>query len=146
MSRLGRQTGAGVGTPGYISPEELGGHRITTKSDTFSFAMILWEMLTSAVPFHDYLSGPGVTYSVAKLRSLEIASKNLRPPIPADKDACRDFGISSALYAEYTAVIRECWRRETTERPDFDTLERRLVGLHRAMHKFKVDQQEQRGK
>ena len=40
--------------------------------------MILWEMLTAAIPFHDYLSGQGVSSGVQQLRQLEIASKNLR--------------------------------------------------------------------
>ena len=41
-----RLIGGGLGTPGYISPEELQGEPVTSKADTFSFAMILWELLT----------------------------------------------------------------------------------------------------
>ena len=47
-------TTVGVGTPGFISPEEMLGEAITEQSDVYSFAMILWELLTSAIPFRSY--------------------------------------------------------------------------------------------
>lgn len=40
-----------VGTPHYLSPEQVGGDRGDQKSDIFSFGAILYEMLTAQKPF-----------------------------------------------------------------------------------------------
>ena len=37
------------------------GDIVTTKSDVYSFAMILWELLTSSIPFKEFLYGPGAS-------------------------------------------------------------------------------------
>jgi eukaryotic-like serine/threonine-protein kinase len=45
-------TGAVVGTPDYISPEQVKGEKAGPPSDIFSFGVILYEMLTGDLPFH----------------------------------------------------------------------------------------------
>jgi serine/threonine protein kinase len=41
--------------------EEMMGDIVTTKSDVYSFAMILWELLTSSIPFKEFLYGRGAS-------------------------------------------------------------------------------------
>ena len=51
-----------VSTPAWMSPELLNKGEITTKSDVYSFAVILWEMLTRKEPYSN-LSVFQVSYS-----------------------------------------------------------------------------------
>ena len=40
-----------VGTPSYMSPEQIKGEKVTDRSDLFSFAVVAYEILTSKRPF-----------------------------------------------------------------------------------------------
>lgn len=44
-------TGAVVGTPGYISPEQLAGHEATVASDVYAVGVLLYELVTGKFPF-----------------------------------------------------------------------------------------------
>ncbi|MBI1947768.1 MAG: protein kinase [Deltaproteobacteria bacterium] len=48
---LATSTGSVVGTPGYISPEQLQGQQATAASDVYAVGVILYELVTGRFPF-----------------------------------------------------------------------------------------------
>jgi serine/threonine-protein kinase len=66
------QTGVMLGSPKYMSPEQVIGKRADHRSDIFSLGVIVYEMLTGAAPF----SGENVT-------ALMYQIVNFAPPAPS---------------------------------------------------------------
>ncbi|MFN7973267.1 MAG: FHA domain-containing serine/threonine-protein kinase [Acidobacteriota bacterium] len=65
------QTGKVLGTPRYMSPEQIGGEQVDGRSDIFSMGVIAYELLTGQSPF----PGHNITSIV-----LKILNENPAPP------------------------------------------------------------------
>ncbi|MBI3933947.1 MAG: protein kinase [Acidobacteria bacterium] len=77
------QVGQVVGTPAYMSPEQLTGAAVDTRSDLFSFGVVLYWMLTGEKPFAgDTITA--ITYKV--VHTAPLPPKQLNPALPADVD------------------------------------------------------------
>lgn len=72
-SKLTR-TGAMIGTPAYMSPEQIQGQPADARSDQFSFCVSVWEALFGQRPF--------VGKSLAEI-SLAVLEGDITPPPPA---------------------------------------------------------------
>lgn len=73
------ETGLVFGTYAYISPEACFGEPLDARTDIWSFGVMLYEMLTSEVPFHETTPAAMITAILAK-QPTNI--RELRPDIP----------------------------------------------------------------
>lgn len=74
-SRL-TMTGAAIGTPAYMAPEQIDGARADARSDLYSLGLVTWEMLTGQRPW----DGESLFNVITKQKTAELpAIDALRP-------------------------------------------------------------------
>jgi len=72
------KTGTVLGTPSYMSPEQLAGKKIDGRSDLFSLGVMLFQLLTGSLPFQ----ADSMASLMFKITSEEASNiKTLRPEI-----------------------------------------------------------------
>jgi serine/threonine-protein kinase len=105
------QTGVVLGSPRYMSPEQVAGKRADHRSDVFSLGVVLYEMLTGRPPF----DGENMTAIM-----LQTLNANPEPPSALNPEvpAVLDFIVAKMLAKklderyqearELAADLREC--------------------------------------
>ncbi|HXS54327.1 MAG TPA: serine/threonine-protein kinase [Usitatibacter sp.] len=103
------KTGMVLGTPSYMSPEQLAGRKIDGRSDLFSLGVTLYQMLTGKLPFEGE-SMTQLMFAIANNPHDPIRSLNasLPPWIEAviDKALAKDFEQRFQTGAELAEAIR----------------------------------------
>jgi serine/threonine-protein kinase len=107
------KTGIVLGTPMYMSPEQLGAEKLTGLSDLFSLGVTLYELLTGEVPF----KASNISVLMTKITTEEPASvAHRRAGIPASVDAVLAKAMAKrpeqrfSCGAEMAIALRNCAR------------------------------------
>jgi len=117
-------TGTVMGTPAYMSPEQVRGAVVDGRSDMFSLSVVLYEMLTAQKPF----LGESITTIIFKIVSENpVPPKELNPSVgtklnavimralakePNERyQACREFGDALQAAAAQTVNLTPTVRR-----------------------------------
>lgn len=91
-----------------MAPEVARHERYRKSADVYSFAMLLFELVTHQFPFADRLPLQAVVAS---------ALQGLRPPLPE--------GMPPSI----VSLVQRCWDARASERPTFDHIQEvRFVG------------------
>ena len=110
-------TGAVMGTPHYMSPEQAQGERADARSDVYSLGCMVYQMLAGEVPFK---GDTPLSVIMQQVNDQPRGLRDLRSDLPRQLEAVVDRSMARTL----KAVSRAC---QTCRRP-FATPCRRWVG------------------
>nr|XP_043630470.1 LIM domain kinase 2 [Erigeron canadensis] len=99
---------SGRGTPQWMAPEVLRNEPSNEKSDVFSFGIILWELVTQSIPWHNMnpLQVVGI-----------VGFMDRRLDLPEDIDP------------SLSSIIQDCWQSNPALRPSFENIMMRIPGI-----------------
>ena len=103
-----REASTIAGTMAWMAPEVIKESLVIEASDTYSFAIVLWELLTCRVPYHNLEN-----IQVAWL----VAMKGERPHLPSE------------VPKKFKLLIQNCWKEDPKQRPNFQFLVKNLDNL-----------------
>jgi serine/threonine-protein kinase len=106
-----------VGTPGYISPEQVKGEDMDHRSDLYSVGIILFELLTGRLPFN-------------REETMDVLLAHATEPAPSFSEV----GAAGCVAPEIEAMVQSCLAKDPAERPAsaMDLAERYDTALARA--------------
>ena len=119
-------TGALVGSPAYMSPEQSRGHEVTAAADLWSFGAMLYELVTGVVPFSgkdpftmiaailrgtfrrpsQVVASVGPDFEAMIMRCLKASPAERYPSASALAADLREFTRTSGLVPEAKALRR----------------------------------------
>jgi len=124
---IARLTGAGttrtgivLGTPSFMSPEQLEGRTVTGHSDLFSLGVSLFQLLTGRLPFTAD-SMTGLMQQIAEAPHPPLRA--VRPDLPACVDSIIDRALAKNPEARFesgaqmAAALEDCRSRLPTGLP-----------------------------
>jgi beta-lactam-binding protein with PASTA domain len=89
IARAGAQTdmteaGSVIGTAQYLSPEQARGDEVTAASDCYAVGIVLYEMLTGAVPFD---GDRPVAVAMKQISDEPVPPRQVEPGVPPELEA-----------------------------------------------------------
>ncbi len=84
------KTGMVLGSPSYMSPEQLSGKHVDGRSDLFSLGVMFYQMITGSLPFKAD-SMAALMFKIANEKHASVKEHN--PQLPASIDAFIDLAL-----------------------------------------------------
>ncbi|MFY0569505.1 protein kinase domain-containing protein [Archangium lansingense] len=94
------QEGMSVGTPGFMSPEQMRGRQTDGRSDLYSLGCVLYELLTGFPPF-------------PVMSSAEVVAAHLYKPVPSFHEVRPDLSLPERL----ESLVRKAMEKLPESRP-----------------------------
>jgi serine/threonine protein kinase len=99
MSRT--RTGVVIGSPRYMSPEQVSGKKVDGRSDVFSLGILLYELATGVAPFDAARPEDFLTLMQNIVSKVPVPASQLNPEVPAALDAILDRALRKNLDERY---------------------------------------------
>jgi len=126
-SDLKTQTGLMMGTPRYMSPEQVAGRPVDHRSDIFSLGTVLYELLTDTKLFAGN-DATEIMYNVSQLRPVPLSRINRKVPAMLDlvvaKALEKDANDRYQDAHQFAADLRACLNELGVQRVDGETTQR----------------------
>jgi serine/threonine protein kinase len=95
------RTGVAIGTAGYMSPEQIRGEKIDTRTDLFSFGLVIYEMATGQRAF---AADSAPVLRDAILEKVPTPARELNPQIPAKLEKIIERALEKDRDARYSSA------------------------------------------
>ncbi|MGH8431248.1 MAG: serine/threonine-protein kinase, partial [Solimonas sp.] len=92
------KTGMVLGTPSYMSPEQLSGKKVDGRSDLFSLGVTLYQMLTGSLPFQ---ADSMATLMFKIANEHHAPASGVRPDLPAKVNVVIDRALHKDTEQRY---------------------------------------------
>jgi serine/threonine protein kinase len=105
--------GSVLGTPGYMSPEQVRGDQVDARTDLFAIGVVAHEMLSGANPFGS-LTGTALTTIMYRIANVEVPSvSSLDPTVPREMSDAIDAALRKNVDERVASAreLLELWHR-----------------------------------
>lgn len=90
-----------LGSVHYISPEQAKGGHVDTRSDIYSMGVVLYEMLTSHLPFE---GDSAVSVAIQHISAIPLMPRDINPDIPIGLEAITMHAMEPDLNLRYASA------------------------------------------